>query len=200
MLINLLPHRKWALARKRGNFVTSLMMAALMGLVIAAVCSVWLGQQISGQMLTNNVLRKEITRVDGWLKIMSQLDADIVKLTLRETTLQAFQAKRKMTPVWLKEVVEILPDGLYLTALKQAGDDVNINGVAQSNEEVFELLRRVAQHGQWLAQAELIEVTDTPSTLDALGMTGTPFAIRALLKRHHGQAVHDAEKDLAHAH
>jgi type IV pilus assembly protein PilN len=200
MLINLLPHRKWALARKRQNFVTSLMMAALMGLVIAAVSSVWLGHQISGQMLTNNVLRKEITRIDGLHKIMSQLDTDIVKLRRRETTLQAFQAKRKLPAVWLQEVVENLPDGLYLTALKQADNDVNINGVARSNVEVFELLRRVAHQGQWLAQAELIEVTDTPSMLDALALTGTPFAMRARLKSRHGQAVHDAEKDLASAH
>ena len=200
MLINLLPHRQWSLARKRQNFVTSLLMAALLGLVIAAVSSVWLGSQIAAQMLTNKVLQKEISSVDGWLKIMSQVDADIVKLTLRETTLQTFQAKRKLPAVWLQEVVENLPDGLYLTVLKQADNDVKINGVARSNVEVFELLRRFAHQGQWLAQAELIEVTDTPSMLDALALTGTPFAMRARLKSRHGQAVHDAEKDLARAH
>jgi type IV pilus assembly protein PilN len=199
MLINLLPHRKWALARKRQNVATSLMMAALLGLVFAAVSSVWLGYQISEQEAANNILKKEISSVDGLLKKAIQVKQDMAKLTLRETTLQNFQAQRKLPAVWLQEVVENMPDGLYLTALKQVGNDVNINGVARSNEEVFELLRRVARHGQWLAQAELIEVTDTPSTLDALTLTGTPFAMRALLKSSNGQAVHDAKNDPAGA-
>jgi type IV pilus assembly protein PilN len=200
MLINLLPHRKWALARKRQKFATSLMMAALLGLVIAAVSSVWLGSQISAQLLTNNVLKKEIASVDGLLNIMAQVEADMVKLKLRETAFQAFQTQRKLPAVWLQEVVENLPDGLYLTALKQAGNDVNINGVARSNEEVFELLRRVARQGQWLAQVELIEVTDASSSLNTLALTGTPFAMRAQLKSSHDQTVHDAEKDLAGGH
>jgi type IV pilus assembly protein PilN len=194
MLINLLPHRAWALARKRKNFIISLALAALLGLVLAAGVRVWLGQQLSAQMSANSLLTIEISAVDKQLKEMSQVNEEMVKLRLRESTLQALQDERQLSAVWLQELAEHLPDGLYLTALKQDGDKVIVNGMARSDEQVFELLRQIASPGRWLAQAELIEVTGAPLTLDALALTGTPFAMRALLKRPAGRdAAHVAQ-------
>ncbi|MDO9279585.1 MAG: PilN domain-containing protein [Polaromonas sp.] len=198
MLINLLPHRKWALARKRKNFATALGMAALLGLVFAVASSVWMGHQLTAQRAANDILKNEIATVDALLKISSQVKADIVKLRLRETTLQAFQGERKMAAFWLQALADSLPDDLYLTALKQEGNKVNIKGLARSNDEVFELLRQVTKRGQWFAQAELIEVTAAPLTLDALALNGTPFAMRALLKQPNEKV--NAEQPLSDAH
>ncbi len=199
MLINFLPHREWALARKRQNFATALLMAALSGLVLAMVGRVWLTQKMTVEMAANSILKKEIAVVDGLLKISAQVEKDIEKLRLRETTLLAFQSDRKLSVLWLQEVADNLPDGLYLTALKKEGNKITINGVARSNQEVFELLRRIASHGQWLAQVELIEVSDTPSKLGVLELSGTPFAMRALLKIPSGNDNVNAEQ-LSDAH
>ncbi len=199
MLINLLPHRKWAQARKRKNFANTLVMAALLGVILATGTRVWMAHQLTAQMAANSILKKEIAAVDGLLKITTEAKQDLDKLTQRETTLQDFQADRKRSAVWLQEVVENLPDGLYLTALKQEGSSISINGVARSNEAVFELLRQIASHGQSLGQAELIEVTDKPVTLDPLALTGMPFALRALLKSRRGQSVSNAETHLVDA-
>ena len=194
MLINLLPHRAWAVARKRKNFMTTLALAALLGLALAAGASVWLGQQLGAQMSANNLLRVEVSAVDKQLKEISQVNDDMLKLRLRESTLLALQDERKLSAAWLQELSEYLPDGLYLTALKQDGDKVIVNGMARSDEQVFELLRQIASPGRWLTQAELIEVTGAPLTLDALALTGTPFAMRAHLKRPPGRdAAHLAQ-------
>jgi type IV pilus assembly protein PilN len=194
MLINFLPHREWALARNRQNFVTVLVMSALLGLVLAMVGRVWLEHKLTVAMAANSSLKKEISAVDGLLKIKDQVKEDIEKLRLRETTLQAFQFDRKLSALWLQAVAENLPDGLYLTALKKKGDNIYIHGVGRSNGEVFELLRQVASHGQWFAQVELIEVTDTPSKLGALELSGTPFAMRARLKIPNGNDDANAEQ------
>ena len=191
MRINLLPHRDWDLARKRQNFATSLGVAALLALVLGAGSNVWLGQQLTAQTSANGILKNEISAVDNVLKKMTQVHEDLVKLNFRETTLQTLRDEGKRSAVWLQEVAEHLPDGLYLTALKQDGEKVSIHGVARTNEQVFELLRRISREGQWLTKVELIEVTAASLNMDALGLTGKPFAMRALLKRIKPQADSD---------
>jgi type IV pilus assembly protein PilN len=183
MLINLLPHREWALARKRKNFATTLAMAALLGLLLGAGLSVWLGLQLTAQQSANSILKIEISAVDTELKKMAQVNDDLVKLNLRETTLKTLRYDGKVSSALLQEVAALLPDSLYLTALKLEGDKVGIHGVARSNEQVFEFLRLIASEGKWLTQAELIEVTGAPLSMDVLALTGMPFTMRAQLQR-----------------
>ena len=200
MMINLLPHREWALARKRKEFSSALLLAALLGLVFAVGTNAWMGQQLRAQLAANSILKKEISGVDRLLNITTQVKDAIAKLTLRETTLQIFQAERQLPTVWLRAVVEDLPDGLYLTSLKQAGNNVNIQGVARSNEEVFDFLSQVARHGEWFDQVELIEVTGAPLMLDALTLTHTPFAMRAMLKTPDRTTDVSVDRKLSDAH
>ncbi len=58
----------------------------------------------------------------------------------------------------LNELSRLLPDGVYVTTMKQTNDTVAINGVAQSNERVSELLRNLGTGSQWLSRPELVEI------------------------------------------
>jgi hypothetical protein len=49
------------------------------------------------------------------------------------------------------ELVRQLPDGVYITTMKQLNQVVTIQGVAQSNERVSELLRNLANNSDALA-------------------------------------------------
>ena len=82
MRINLLPHRDWALTRERQFFVVSLVIAALLGLVLAIGTSLWLGHQLRAQLTSNKILNNQISVVDRSLTIESQVNEDIVKLIL----------------------------------------------------------------------------------------------------------------------
>jgi type IV pilus assembly protein PilN len=183
MLINLLPHRSWAQGRQRKKVATGLAAAALLGLAFAVVAGVWFDQQISAQQLANSRLKQDIVGVDGRLKQIAQMEEKLLKLRARASTLQSLQDERQWPALWLHEVLDHLPDGLYLTALKQEGDKVTVNGMARSDEQVFALLKNIASQGRWLAQAELIEVTAAPVSADTLALAATPFALRALLQR-----------------
>jgi type IV pilus assembly protein PilN len=183
MLMNLLPHRAWAQARQRKKLATGLAAAALLGLACAALAGVWFDRQISALQAANSRLKQDIAGVDGQLQEIVQLQENMRKLTLQTSALQAFQSERERPARWLNEVLDHLPDGLYLTALNQDGDKVTLNGVARSDEQIFALLRNLASRGRWLAQAELTEVTAAPVSLNPLVPPGTPFALRALLQR-----------------
>jgi type IV pilus assembly protein PilN len=62
-------------------------------------------------------------------------------------------------PVYLlNELVSQLPDGVYITSLKQDNQSVSLLGVAQSNERVSELLRNLGNNSPWLTRPELVEI------------------------------------------
>jgi len=50
------------------------------------------------------------------------------------------------------------PEGVYLTSIKQAGQQVTVSGVAQTNERVSEMLRNTAYNSPWLERPELVEI------------------------------------------
>ena len=58
----------------------------------------------------------------------------------------------------LNELVRQLPDGVYIANMRQVNQTVTIQGVAQSNERVSELLRNLANNSEWLTRPELVEI------------------------------------------
>jgi type IV pilus assembly protein PilN len=184
MMLNLLPHRQWAMARKRKAWAVSMVLAALVGVLVAVAISVWLARQLAAQRLASSSLKQAIAALDGQLKDKAQVKTDLVQLRLRETSLQALRDESQLAGALLQELAVHLPEGLYLTALTQDGDEVRINGAARSGQEVFELLRQMASGGQWLVRPELIEVAAAPAASVRQGEpVGTPFSMRAWLQR-----------------
>ncbi|MFB0898550.1 MAG: PilN domain-containing protein [Polaromonas sp.] len=184
MMLNLLPHRQWAMARKRKAWAVSMVLAALVGVLVAVAISVWLARQLAAQRLASSSLQQAIAALDGQLKDKAQVKTDLVQLRLRETSLQALRDESQLAGALLQELAVHLPEGLYLTALTQDGDKVRVNGAARSGQEVFELLRQMASGGQWLVRPELIEVAAAPAASVRQGEpVGTPFSMRAWLQR-----------------
>jgi len=58
----------------------------------------------------------------------------------------------------LNELIAQLPDGVYITSLKQAEQVVTLQGMAQSNERVSEMLRNLADNTPWISKPELVEI------------------------------------------
>ena len=159
ILINLLPHREAARKRKREAFYAALGISALAGGVIAGIVFLWYAAQISNQQGKNLVLQTEIKRLEGQIKDIATLQAEIAALRARQKAVEDLQADRNMPVHLLNELVRQLPDGVYVRNLKQENQVVTINGTAQSNERVSELLRNLGNNSPWLARPELIEIT-----------------------------------------
>ncbi len=159
ILINLLPHREAARKRRREAFYAALGAAALAGGVIAGVIFLWYAAQISGQQDRNMVLQTEIKRLEGQIKDIATLQAEIAALRARQQAVEDLQADRNMPVHLLNELVKQLPDGVYIANLKQDNQVVSIQGTAQSNERVSGLLRNLSNKSPWLTRPELVEIT-----------------------------------------
>lgn len=159
ILINLLPHREAARKRRKEIFFITLALAALAGVLVCSVMYSWYLTQIEGQRGRNTFLKAEVTRLDEQIKDIATLQSEITSLKARQSAVEDLQGNRNLPVYLLSELVKQLPDGVYITSLKQESQTVLITGVAQSNERVSELLRNFANNSPWLSKPELVEIT-----------------------------------------
>jgi type IV pilus assembly protein PilN len=159
ILINLLPHREAARKRRREAFFVSLGAAAVFGGLIAGGIYGWYAAQIASQQNRNETLQAEIKKLDGQIKDIENLEAEIVALRARQQAVEDLQADRNLPVHLLNELVRQLPDGVYLTSVKQENQVITIVGMAQSNERVSELLRNLGSKSPWITKPDLAEIT-----------------------------------------
>jgi len=58
----------------------------------------------------------------------------------------------------LTELTRQFPEGVYVTSMRQSDQLVTLQGTAQSQERVSELLRNLAYHSPWFTKPELVEI------------------------------------------
>ena len=158
ILINLLPHREVARKLRKDVFNISLGVSALVGGVIAGMVYLWFQAQISDQQSKNQVLQTEIKRFDAQIKDIAGLEAEIAALRARQQAVEDLQADRNLPVHLLTELVRQLPDGVYISTMRQENQIVTLQGVAQSNERVSELLRNLGNKTPWFSKPELVEI------------------------------------------
>ena len=184
ILVNLLPHREAARKRRREAFFVALGIAALMGGLICGAVYSWYQAQISSQQAKNTFLKSEITRLENQIKEIAGLQQEIAALRARQNAVEDLQGNRNLPVYLLDELVRQLPDGVYLTSMKQDNQVVVLTGVAQSNERVSELLRNLSNNSPWLTRPELIEITGRALAISARDQRRVSnFSVRVALKR-----------------
>lgn len=184
ILINLLPHREAARKRRRENFYAALGVSVLVGGLLAGVGYLWLQAQIEMQQSRNSLLQSEIKKLDSEIKEIASLQAEIAGLRARQQAVEDLQGDRNLPVHLLNELVRQLPDGVYFTEMKQENQVVSLQGMAQSNERVSELLRNLANSSPWLTKPELIEITAANVTLSTRDVRRVAsFRMRVDVKR-----------------
>lgn len=200
ILINLLPHREAARKRRREAFYGTLGAAVVLGVLIAGLGYLWFEAQISAQQSKNRFLQTEISKLEIEIKEISTLQDEIAALRARQQAVEDLQGDRNLPVHLLNELVRQLPDGVYLTNLKQENQTVTLQGMAQSNERVSELLRNLGNNSPWLVKPELIEITSTTVSLSQRDQRRVAnFTMRIGLKRPTDAQKAAADKALAAA-
>ncbi len=158
ILINLLPHREEARKRREQRFKASLILAVLAGALLVTL--VWLTFQarVSLQESRNNELQSRIDELDGKIQSIATLRDEIAALQVRQQAVEDLQADRNLPVHLLEELVKQMPDGVYVTNIKQDGVDVRIDGVAQSQERISQLLTNMGSRSEWFKKPDLIQI------------------------------------------
>lgn len=190
ILINLLPHREVARKRRRDRFYGVLGASVLVGLLLTGGAYVWFDTQITTQQAKNQILQVEVTKLEVQIREISSLQGEIVALRARQQAVEDLQGDRNIPVHLLNELAHQLPDGVYLTSLKQENQSVTLQGMAQSNERVSELLRNLGNNSPWLVKPELVEITAATVTLGARDQRRVAnFTMRVGLQRSSGAST-----------
>jgi len=165
ILINLLPHREAARKRRRDAFNVAFAASALLGGLVAGAIFLWYQSEISDQQSSNRILAAEVTRLEGQIKEIGGLESEITALKARQQAVEDLQSDRNLPVHLLTELVKQLPDGVFIAKMVQLDQTVTLNGTAQSNERVSELLRNLGNNTPWFSKPELVEIVASSITL-----------------------------------
>ncbi|SFC04344.1 PilN domain-containing protein [Collimonas sp. OK412] len=156
--INLLPHREAKRKQRKNTYFAMLLLSAIVGLVVVLLVGAFFANSISNQTERNRFITAENTRLDGEIKEVATLKQEIEALKARQQAVEDLQSDRNQPVYLMDELVKQVPEGVYLNSLKQEGQRVALNGYAQSNERVSELLRNLGNNSAWLERPDLIEI------------------------------------------
>ena len=157
IMINLLPHREERRKRRKIAFFAGLGVAAVAGLAMVGVWYLIVGQLVAGQQQRNAFLQGEIGKLDVQIKDIASLKSEIASLKARQKAVEDLQIDRNVPVHVLNELVRQVPEGIYITSVKQDGQTLIVAGIAQTQERVSELLRNTAYSSEWLVRPELVD-------------------------------------------
>jgi len=193
ILINLLPHREERRKRRKAAYFIGLGMSAAVGLVVVGMWFLVLQQLTSSQRDRNAYLGSEIKKLEVQIKDIAALRAEIESLKARQKAVEDLQIDRNVPVHVLNELVKQTPEGVYFTSVKQDGQTLNVNGIAQTNERVSEFLRNTANNSEWLVKPELVEIKASTATSAGRDQKRLfDFGVRLTVKRPQDKATADA--------
>lgn len=143
ILVNLLPHREEARKRRQQTFNAMLGVAAVAGLLAGGLVWKYYDYRIQAQEEVNSFIQAENAKLDEKIKEVKDVEAEIAALRERQQAVESLQQERNDPVMLFNELTSKMPDGMYLTSLKQTDAVVSLEGMAQSNERVSEFLRNL---------------------------------------------------------
>ena len=122
--------------------------------LVVLVVRFQVNNMIDAQNTRNRYLENEIVILDNKIKEIQKLDATRRALIERMGVIQSLQATRPGIVHLFDEVVDTLPDSVYLTGLTQVNNRVSISGQAESNARVSSYMRNI-EKSEWLSKPTL---------------------------------------------
>lgn len=152
--VNLLPWRAERRKLREREFYGQLGAAFVAGLGFVLLWALWMGARIENQNDRNSILQAEIKQLDVKIDKIKELDKVRDHLLARKQIIEQLQADRSQMVHLFDELVKTIPPSVRLTAIKQTGDIMSLDGVAQSNASVAEYMRNI-EASPWMGHVDL---------------------------------------------
>ncbi|HEY5566841.1 MAG TPA: PilN domain-containing protein [Gammaproteobacteria bacterium] len=172
--INLLPWREELRQKRKKEFLGALVGAMLFGGLLGYGYKLGVQAQIRGQNERNTTLRNEIAELDKQIEEINTLEAQKERLIARMEIIDQLQKSRPQVVHLFDELVSTLPEGTYLTEVRQTDRRIEVSGSAQSSTRVAALLRNI-DASDWLRDPGL----DVVETVEAGPARNAQFKIFA---------------------
>ena len=172
--VNLLPWREADRKRRRQEFMFSIVAAIGSAALVTLAGRGLMSSAISHQEARNQALQTQIEALEKQIEEINGLEKQKQALIARMEIIETLQRSRPEIVHVFDELVRVLPEGVYLTYLKQSGPRIEMRGIAQSSTRVSTFMRNI-DSSEWLKDPAL-QILETKGTSDA----GSQFTLSAV--------------------
>jgi type IV pilus assembly protein PilN len=155
--INLLPWREERRKQRQQRFYLTWGLSILGTIVAVYLWHGFIQSRIEYQQARNQRLQHETAELDRQITEIHDLQETRRQLLARMNVIEHLQEQRSVIVHLFDELVNTLPEGVYLTALQQTGNSLTLNGNAQSNARVSTYMKQL-DASPWLADPELLVI------------------------------------------
>jgi type IV pilus assembly protein PilN len=171
--INLLPWREAERKQRRQEFGVGAVAALLIAGVITFAVNWQMSAAIDNQLERNQYLKGEIANLDKQIAEILDLEQRKQRLSSRIQVIEQLERSRPEIVHVFDQLVRTLPDGVYLTGVKQTERKLTLKGVAQSSTRVASYMRNL-DASEWLTDPSL-DILETKGSGDG----GSEFTLNA---------------------
>ena len=155
--INLLDWRNARRQQRKQQFMLLLGLTFLASAAVVLITYLGMDAAISHQQERNKILQTEITALDKQIKEIQELQRVKANLLARMRVIEQLQQSRSATVHFFDEIINTLPDGVYLTGIKQSGADVTLDGIAESNGRISAYMKNL-DASPWFKDPKLVVI------------------------------------------
>jgi len=159
--INLLPWREERRQELKKDFLITVGLVFALGVGLILLGDRIVDGQIQHQKARNQYLADNIKVLDEQVAEIRELQKKRNQLLDRMRVIQELQGNRPIIVRVLDQLVRTVPDGVFYTSLQTKDKTITIRGVAESNNRVSSLMRRL-EASDWLANPNLDAVKAAP--------------------------------------
>ncbi|HEY0802574.1 MAG TPA: PilN domain-containing protein [Steroidobacteraceae bacterium] len=177
--INLLPWREQERKVRRREFMVALGGAAIAGIIFVGGGKLLYAGWIDAQDAKNKILKSEIVKLEAQIADIQDLESRRQRLLSRMDIIEKLQRKRPEIVHLFDELVKTVPEGIYLTQIKETGKKLEMKGVAQSSTRVSTFMRNI-DSSSWMdnPQLQVVETSkDSPSGGSSFTLTGDVIGV-----------------------
>jgi type IV pilus assembly protein PilN len=160
--INLLPWREARREELKRAFLSILGLVVAVGVVLIILGDRVVNAQIANQNARNDYISQNIRELDKQVEEIKDLQRKRNQLIDRMRVIQELQGNRPIIVRVLDQLVRTVPDGVFYTSVSARGSELSIDGVAESNNRVSSLMRRL-DASEWLKEPNLDAVRAAPT-------------------------------------
>lgn len=162
--INLLPWREELRRERQRQFMISILMTAVLGVILVFAVGLVFNQRIDHQQARNQTIRTQIASLETRIKRIEKLEQTRERLLSRKRVIEELQASRSLTVELMDKLAKSIPIGITLGTVRQQGMNVTLNGFSQSNARVSAYLQSLDVNDLFLdPQLSVVEASDRPS-------------------------------------
>jgi type IV pilus assembly protein PilN len=131
--------------------------AAIGAAAIVFMGLTYIDSQVSAQLERNARLDAAIVQLDKEIADIKDLKDQISVMLDRKQVVENLQTNRSQAVIVLDELSRQLPEGMYFKSIKQQGNIITLEGMADTNARIATLVRNLSG-SKWLEAPNLIEI------------------------------------------